>query len=178
MIKWAYFARAAATSLGVLLLLNDLRVQMKRASVTVNDKLPRILAKTESSAETLSALSADVKQLRDLAGLPQGPRDATLAAYADRVLDAVEASGGVIGLKPLVGGGGRLKDPQPAKEWVASARKEAVWLTFRADSRKELLERLCRNKFGSDWMIQFDAAEPVTLASWASQKAPPTEEGQ
>lgn len=176
MIKWVYFALAAVTSLAVLLLLNDLRVQMKRASVTVNDKLPRILEKTESSAETLAALSADVKQLRDLAGLPQGPRDATLAAYADRVLDAVEASGGTVGLKPLVGGGGRLKDPQPATEWVASARKEAVWLTFRADSRDELLGRLCRNKFGSDWMIQVGGAEPVTLASWAMRNVPPTEE--
>ena len=178
MIKWMYFGLAALTAAAVLLLLNDLRLQMKRASVTVNDKLPRILEKTESSAQTLADLSADVKQLRDLAGLPQGTRDKTLAVYADQVLDAVEASGGTVGLKSLLPGKDRLKDPQPAKDWVAGARKEAVWLTFRADSRRELLERLCRNKFGSDWMIQVGDADPLTLAAWVTEKLPPTEEGQ
>ena len=179
MIKWMYFGLAAVTALVALLLLNDLRLQMKAAAVTVNDKLPRILEKTDQTAGTLADRSADVKQLRDLAGLPQGTRDRTLAAYADQVLDAVQASGGTVGLKPLVGlGKDKLKDPQPAKEWAAGARKEAVWLTFRSDSRKELLERICKNKFGSDWMIQVGGAEPETLASWVARTLPATEDAQ
>ena len=130
MIKWLYFALAVVATAAVLFLLNDVRVQLKSSTATVNDKLPRILDKTEQTAETMAALSADVRDLRELAGLPQGGgRDATLVRYADRVLDAVAATGGQVGTEALIGKG--LKSPQPAAEWVAGARKEAVWLKAR-----------------------------------------------
>ena len=171
-MKWLYFALAAVATAGVLFLLNDVRLQLKSSTATINDKLPRILDKTERTAETMAALSADVRDLRELAGLPQGGgRDATLARYADRVLDAVAATGGQVGTMPLIGKG--LKSPQPAAEWVAGARKEALWLTFRANSRDELLARLSETKFGSAWHIQVPgAAVPVPLKDWIAANVP------
>ena len=146
-------------------LVNDLRVQLRRTSATVNEKLPSILEKTERSATALAELSEDVRQLRDLAGAT-GPRDATLAAYADAILDRLETSGLTIGTRGMISG--RLDDPQPAAEWVAAARKEALWLTFRAKSRGELLDRLTQTKFGTAWHAQPPGpdAKPQPLRSW------------
>ena len=176
-MKWLYFGLAVVATAAVLFLLNDLRLQARSATVTVNDKLPRILDKTERTAETMAALSADVRDLRELAGLPQaGGRDATLVRYADRVLDRVAATGGQVGTKPLIGKG--LKDPQPAAEWVAGARKEAVWLTFRATSRHELVERLAETKFGSAWLIQLPGGDPVPLRDWIAANVPDGEPGR
>src|SRR5688500_5378531 len=153
MVKWIYLGLAVAFCAALLLMLNDLRLQVRRGAETVNSQLPEILDKTRKTADTMAVLSDDIRQLRDLAGAPDGVRDATLAAYADDLLDAVEASGATIGLKPKLIGT-ELKETLPAREWVADARKEALWLTFRASSREEFLDRLCKNKFGSDWYIQ------------------------
>jgi hypothetical protein len=107
--------------------------------------------------------------MRDLAGATEGARDRSLAAYADAILEALEDSGASVGTSGILGGSDKLNDPQPAAEWAASARKEAVWLTFRASSREELLERLTRTKFGSDWMIRVGDQKPVPLRQWAEQ---------
>ena len=173
MVNWLYFALAAVATAAVLLLLYDLRVQMKAASATVNDKLPRILEKTEQSAETLATLSADIREIRDLAGLPQNSaHDRTIVRYADQVLDLIEKSGGSVGTRPLIGGADKLKDPVPAAEWVRGARKEALWQTLRVNSRDELLTRLGETKFGSAWHIQVGQEKPVPLADWVKQKLP------
>lgn len=167
MFKWVALLISALV-LGLFAwMVNDLRVQAKRATVTINEKLPEILDKTRKSTETLAVLSEDIRQLRDLAGASD-VRDRSLVGYADAVLDAVEASGGSIGTKGLLGGN-TLKDPQPAAEWAASARKEAVWLTFRAHSREDLLTRLTQTKFGSDWHIQSGTSAPVLLREWIEQ---------
>ena len=146
-------------------LINDVRLQLRHTSATINEKLPSILEKTERSATALAELSADVSQLRDLAGAT-GPRDATLAAYADAILDRLETSDLRIGTRAKLSG--KLDDPQPAKEWSAAARKEALWLTFRAKSKPELLERLTETKFGSEWHVQPTSGDMkvVTLREW------------
>ena len=146
-------------------LINDLRLQLRQTSATVNEKLPSILEKTERSATALVELSEDVRQLRDLAGAT-GPRDATLAAYADAILDRLEGAELLVGTRGRLTG--RLDDAQPAKEWVAAARKEALWLTFRAKSKAELLDRLTKTKFGSDWHVQPPGAAtaPQPLREW------------
>ena len=145
------YAVALVVALLFAWLINDVRLQLRHTSATINEKLPSILEKTERSATALAELSEDVRQLRDLAGAT-GPRDATLAAYADSILDRVEASDLLIGTRSKLSG--KLDDPQPAKEWSAAARKEALWLTFRAKSKPELLKRLTETKFGSQWHVQ------------------------
>jgi hypothetical protein len=162
---------AVVVSAALLWMLNDLRVQAKRATRTLNDQLPEILDRTKRSADTLAVLSDDIRQLRDLAGAGDAARDKSLAAYADRVLDAVESTDATIGLKPKLIGDA-LKDTVPARQWVTDARKEALWLTFRAASRDELLDRLCKNKFGSEWHIQPAGGGAVPLADWVRQHVP------
>ena len=92
----------------------------------------------------------------------------------DSVLDAVQASKGRIGLKKLLGKG--LKGLAPAEEWIRAARKEGLWLSFRAKSKRELLDRLCTNKFGSAWWIVVEQQQPVTLTAWLKANHPQTAE--
>lgn len=165
MFKWSCFGLAVIAAGALGWMVNDLRTEIKQATVTVNTQLPEILDKTRQTAETVAVLAEDVRQVRDLSGAANIARDKTLVAYADRVLDMVEASGGSIGLKKKLLGSG-LKDLTPANQWVVAARKESLWLVLRANSRDQLLERLCKNKFGSAWYIQLPGVEPVPLRDW------------
>ena len=174
-------ALAAAGALLLILLawfgwmLNDLRLELKRSAETVNRDLPVILANTRRSTETLAEVSRDIKEFRDLAGVQDAPRDETLVAYADEILDLIESQeNAVIGTEKLIGK--ELSDPLPAKEWVAGARKEAVVLTLRAKSRHELLDRLTNSKFGSSWRIKVASAEPVPLRDWLAENHAATAE--
>ena len=176
MFKWICLALAIIVVAGFGWVINDLRVELKYSSKTVNDHLPEILANIKKSTDTLAMLSEDIKQLRDLAGVVgEGtPRDRTLVAYADSILDLIETTDAQIGLEKKVMGSG-LKSVMSAQEWVADARKEALWLTFRAKSRSELLQRLCENKFGSSWFIRFEGKEPVPLRDWLTDNHPGTQ---
>lgn len=141
----------------------------KRTTDIVAEHLPEIVDKTRLTTETLAELSQDIRQLKELAGVSATARDQGLVAYADRLLDAIETSGGTIGLKKTFGQG--LKNELPAKEWVVGARKEALVLTVLAKSKDELLKRLTHSKFGSDWYLQVADAEPVPLQDWLVQQA-------
>src|SRR5262245_62034726 len=183
MFKWACLAVAVVFLTGMTWLVNDLRLEIRRSSETlrtagetvnehlpdvvkrsrqttavVSTRLPEIVDRTGAITEALADLAADIRQLKELAGVANTARDRNLVAYADSVLDLVEASGGQIGLKKKLLGSG-LKEVRPAKEWVAGARKEALLLTVLAKSKQELLTRLAKNKFGSDWYIQFGNQE-------------------
>ncbi len=176
MFKWACLALAVVAILGLGWVILDLRAEVKRISATVNANLNEIMVNTRETTDTLAILAEDIKQLRDLAGVTAGtPRDKTLVAYADSLLDLLEATDAVIGLDKKMFGEG-LKGTVSAQEWVIDARKEALWLTFRAASREELLERLCKNKFGSDWYIQESGVEPVLLMNWVKEHQPDTQE--
>jgi hypothetical protein len=172
-LAWIYHALAIAALLVLIFLLNDLRREFRRTGRAVNENLPEILEKTRTSTETLARLSEDIRQLRDLAGVTGTPRDATLARYADELLDAIEAAPAArIGVEAIIGSG--LKDARPASEWTVDARKEAVYLAFAASSRAELLDRLTKNKFGREWLIQEGEKPPVKLREWLQRKFPVT----
>jgi hypothetical protein len=146
----------------------------RKTTDTLADHLPQIVEKTQKSTETLAELAEDIRQLKELAGVSNTVRDKSLLPFADGILDAIDASGGMIGVKKTFGSG--LKSTQTAKEWVVGARKEALFLTAVARSRKELLTRLSENKFGSSWYIQIKDAEPVTLAEWLKAHHPAAKE--
>lgn len=137
----------------------------KQTTDTVAAHLPEIVAKTRTTTETLAELAADIRQLKELAGLSHTARDKNLVAYADSVLDCIEASGGVVGLRKTLGGKG-LKNTTPAQEWVVAARKEAVLLTALAKSKKDLVTRLAHNKFGSPWYLQVKDQPPLAMLDW------------
>jgi hypothetical protein len=175
-LSWLYHALAIIAFVILIFLLNDLRREFHRTGETVNRHLPEILEKTRTSTETLARLSEDIRQLRDLAGATDA-RDATLAKYADELLDAIEAATDArIGVEAIIGTG--LKDARPAKEWAADARKEAVYLALTAGTRQELLERLTKSKFGRDWLIEErPGTTPVKLGEWLGSKFPATPPG-
>jgi hypothetical protein len=199
MFKWTCLAVAVVFLALFAWLLNDVRVLIRDSSQivhttgqTVNqhlptivdktrkttdtlaDHLPEIVEKTRTSTETLAGLAEDIRQLKELAGVSNTARDKSLVAYADSVLDAIDSSGGTIGVTKTFGKG--LKSTLPAKEWVVAARKEALFLTAVTTSKKELMTRLSVTKFGFAWYIQFGEQEPVPLADWLKARHPATKE--
>jgi hypothetical protein len=176
MFKWACLGLAVAAVLALGWMVNDLRRELKRTTVALNERLPPILENTRKSSETLTVLAEDLKQMRDLAGVAKGPRDRSLSEYYDSVLDFIEASGGQIGLKKLLGKG--LSDAMPATEWVVGARQEGLLRTtvMRAKSRQEILQHLTNNWRGADWYIQRADQEPQKLLEWLQQNHPETME--
>jgi hypothetical protein len=200
MFKWVCLGVAVVFLVLLTWMLNDLRLEVRRsgqmvqeAGRTINENLPGIVEKTRkttdtlaenlpelvektrTTADTLAELAADLRQLKELAGVANTVRDKNLVAYATSLLDAIDASGGQIGLKKTFGGSG-LKNLVPAKEWVVSARKEALLLTVLARSKTELMTRLAKNKFGSHWYIQIGDKEPMTLMDWLKANHPATKE--
>jgi hypothetical protein len=144
------------------------RVQ-KSTDVVAKD-LPEIVERVHRATEVVAELSEDIRQLKELAGVTNTVRDKNLVAYTDSVLTLIENSGGTIGVKKTIGQG--LKNTEPAREWVVGARKEALFLTLLVKSKKEMLKRLCRNKFGFAWYIQFGDKEPIPLAEWVETHLP------
>ena len=164
LFKWICLCAAAIATGLFAWMVNDVRLELKQSTTIVNDNLPIILEQTRTSTETLATLSEDLREFRDLAGAA-GPRDDTLVTYADEILDLVQGQTSArIGVEKLIGSS--LDDPRPAVDWVADARKEAVLQTLRSATRFELLNRLCHNRFGSPWRIQFGDDEPVLLMEW------------
>lgn len=160
--KWSCLALAAVVCLVLLYLLNDMRGELRRTNETVNAHLPQILANVNTATTTLAAVSKDINSFRDLAGLVDTPQDRSLVVYADSILDFLEQqTTGQIGVTKVVGSG--LKDLVTAADWARDSRKEALWLTFRASTKEELLRRIGKTKFGSDWYFVAPGIEPTKL---------------
>ena len=171
LFKWSCFGLAAVVCAVLLYLLNDMRTEIRRTNDTVNAHLPQILANVNTATQTLAAVSKDINAFRDLAGLVDTPQDRSLVIYADSILDFLEQqTTGQIGLTKIVGKG--LKDVVTAAEWARDSRKEALWLTFRASTKKELLERMGKNKFGSDWYFTAPGIEPMPLSKFLEANHP------
>jgi hypothetical protein len=200
MFKWSCLAVAVVFLGMVTWMINDVRVEIRRSTQliqatgqtlnehlpTVVDKskktadlltehLPEIVEKTRTTVDTVSELAADIHQLRELLVGTHAPKDTNLVTYANSVLKSIEASEGRIGLKKLPPGKG-LKNPVPAKEWAAGARLEAVFLTVVVKSKKELVTRLGKNKFGFHWYIEVGGNEPITLLDWLMENHAETKE--
>jgi hypothetical protein len=171
--RWACLALALIAVSTALWMLNDARLAMKGTARTVDKSLPPILQNVRRSSEVVAALAKDIQRLRDLAGVTNKARDRSLVIYADSILDLVAKQPGQIGLTKKVFGSG-LKSLRPVQAWVQAARKEALWLSFRANSKRELLERLCHNKWGSKWILAVPGQKPIPLMDWLRRHHPPT----
>jgi hypothetical protein len=174
LFRWSCFG-LAAIALGTLLwMLNDVRVEVKRTSVTVNEHLPHVLANLKTSTDAIAKLADDFKNLRNLAGIGGAgatARDGSLVAYADSMLDFLEAQKGAkVGLDKVIGPG--LKDVEPIDDWLRGARKEALLLTFLVKSKKDILDRLGKNKFGSKFFFIPPAGEPVPMIDFVKKNHP------
>lgn len=162
----------------LLWMVNDARVAVNKTSVTVNEHLPPVLHNIKTISDVVAKLTEDVKNLRNLAGLggaaaaaTTAGRDGSLVAYADSLLDFLETQKGAkIGHEKLVGGG--LKDLEPIEDWIRGARKEALLVTFLVKSKKDILERLCKNKFGFKFHIVPPTGDPMLLMDFAKKHHP------
>src|SRR5688572_19751351 len=171
LFKWSCFALAAIVCGVLLFLLNDLRSELKRTNATVNAHLPQIVANVNTATATLAAVSKDINSFRDLAGLVDTPTDRSIVVYADSILDFLEAQPqGQIGLDKLTGKG--LKDVISSAEWARASRKEALWQTFRASTKAELLDRMAKNKYGSDWYFTAPGIEPIKMIDFLRANHP------
>lgn len=168
--RWICLAIAMLALFGLGWMLNELRANLKRTADTLNNDLPRILANTKASTETLKLLAEDLKNLRNLAGVSSGSRDRSLVTYADSVLDLIERQQARIGKEKLFGKS--LANPMPANEWAVGARREALYQSFRARSRRQMLERLSKTLTGKTWYIQFEDAKPIPLLDWLLENHP------
>ena len=166
--RWACFALAAIFAAAALWMLDDMRVEIKRTNAIVDQHLPAVLANVKTATETLAHVSKDIESLRDLTGLADASGDRSLVQYADSILDFLDAQQGKIGRTKVLGEG--LKDLVPVQDWVTSSRKEALWLSFRADSKQDLLDRLGKTKFGEHWMFAPTTGAPVPLIDFLKQQ--------
>jgi len=177
--RWIMLAVVTIALLAIGWMLNDIRLDIKANMKTVDSHLPEILTKVDKTSDTVVAVADDIAKLRDLAGLHGGNRDSSIVVFADKLLDLVENSGAQIGLTKKIFGSG-LKSLTPAKEWAISARREALYQSFRVRSRQEMLEKLSSNLYGSNWYIQFEGKEPQKLVDWwrttATEVVPPVQE--
>ena len=180
MFRWVCLGVGVVFLAVLTWMVNDVRLHVRQSGETVqttgetiNEHLPEIVTKVDTTVDTLAELAADIRQLKELAGVTNSPRDQNLVAYANSVVSLIERSGGTIGLKKKLGGKG-LKNESPAKEWAAGARKEALFLTILVRSKKDLVTRLAKNKFGSSWYIRISDSEPVELLEWLKDNHPET----
>ncbi len=143
--------------------LPQILTRMDKITQEVGTNLPAAVAQTKQIADTLSTLAADIREYREIwTGVHAVTRDASVVHYANSVLNFLDGQDAKIGLKKK-GSGDELKSAVPAKEWVAGARKKAAFLTVVAKDRKDLLDRLSKNKFGSPWQIQVKGQPPLPL---------------
>jgi hypothetical protein len=163
MFRWVCVVLAAVAVGACLLMLNDIRV-------TAKTNLLEIVEKTKVTATTLAEVSRDVKELRTLAGAT-GSRDKSFVVYANSVMEFIQTAGK--GAK--IGTGRKMKDALPVDEWVAGARKEAIYLVFVEKKKAAILKRLCQTAvLHSDFYIQLPAAPPQKLEDWLKANHPET----
>jgi len=169
--RWACFGVATIAIAILLWMINDMRVEVKRTNAMVSEHLPAVLANVKTATATLANLSKDIESVRDLTGVAGGVGgDRSLVQYADSVLDFLATQPGKIGHTKVIGDG--IKDVVPIADWVAGARKEALWLSFRANSKAELLDRLGKTKWGENWVYVPPTGEPIPLIDFVNKQHP------
>jgi hypothetical protein len=199
MFKWACLAAGSVFLAALLWMVNDIRLQLGRsagvvteAGVTINENLPQVVERTrrtaevvadhlpgvldraQVSAEVLAELAEDIRQLKELAGAGK-ERDRNLISYTDSLLRAIEQTGGKVGVsKTLSLSRSSIKDARPVSEWVADARKEALFWMLLVSTKKDMAQKLARTKLGFPWMIEVPGSKPEPLLDWLKEHHPET----
>jgi hypothetical protein len=168
--RWACLGVAVVAVAVLLWMLNDMRREVKRTNDIVAKNLPEIIANVKVGTETLVNVAKDIEAVRDLAGITGGASDRPMLRYADAILDYLETLPGQIGLEEVVGSD--MKDLMSAKDWARDSRKEAIWLTVRADTPAEMLDRIAHNKFGRSWYYVPPGGVPVPLSEQIKANVP------
>lgn len=174
--------RAAWLALGVSVggfvcwTLHDLKTDLKRTTegvretnALVKEKLPPILDNSKRASDSLVKVTDDISAIRNLISPVVGDgggkgSPVALAKFADRVLLSIQSQDVMIHSK----GSG----PKKAAEWVRGERKEALYLAFSVNSKRELLDKMCHTVFGNPWMVSADGKGGEPLKTWLLRKYP------
>lgn len=155
--------------------LHDLKTDVKHttagvreSNALVKEKLPPILDNSKRASDALVKATDDIAAIRNLIsplagdGGKGGP--VAMAKFADRVLLVIQSQGVMIHSK----GSG----PKKAAEWAKGERKEALYLAFSANGKKELLDKMCHTAFGNPWLVSADSKGGEPLRAWLLRKYP------
>lgn len=172
MFKWSCFALAFVAVVSGLWMIYDIRCDTKVALHRINEDLPQVLSNARTSTETLKDLSADIKAMRELAGVTTGGNE-SFVGYANQVMKVIEKAGPNAQIGVFRSAGEPLKSPEPAGNWLVHARKEAVILVLKSNSKEEILRGLCRtlimgNKIG----IKIGDAPAMPLEEYVKKNHP------
>lgn len=189
MFKWCCLAVAVVALLVLGWMINDMRLAVRqqtdrldehlpkilertdRVTKSVNEHLPPILERADATSETVASVSQDVKLIKEIWSVGDEAKDEKLAAYTKSVLTYLKDQDAVIGTRPLVFGKG-LKNPVPAREWVATQSREGALLALTKKTKADVLTSLCRTLDRRSWYIQFGDKEPVELIDWLKKNHP------
>src|SRR5215208_6759156 len=125
--------------------LHDLKTDLKHTTAgvretnaLVKEKLPPILDNSKRASDSLVKVTDDIAAIRNLispvvsdGGGRGGP--VAMAKFADRVLLSLQSQDVMVHSK----GSG----PKKAAEWVKGERKEALYLAFSVNTKRELLDK-------------------------------------
>jgi hypothetical protein len=159
--------------------LHDLKTDVKNTTAgvretnaMVKEKLPPILDNSKRASDALVKVTDDIAAIRNLisplagdGGGKGGP--VALAKFADKVLLSIQSQDVMIHSK----GSG----PKKAAEWAKGERKEALYLAFSVNSKRELLDKMCQTAFGNSWMVSADGKGGEPMRAWLLRKHPEVE---
>ncbi len=124
-----------------------------------------------SAGPQLKALTTQVKELRELAGL-QGGYQREAVRYASGVLNTIETLRGK-GVEVMTKGiGGKA---EPLEEWLVGARREALVLVFTTKSPQAFLRELCQSMaLNRPFHLRFPDGKTEKLEDWLRREHPAT----
>jgi len=143
--------------------------ETETAAATINNNLPRLFANANTALDNLSDLSDSFNQYKEvLSVVHTATQNKGLFSYGSSILDWIDGQDATIGVKKA-GSEPGLKQERPAKEWVASTRKEALFLSLRTTSKAEMLHGLARTSSRAPLYIQIGNKAPRLLADWLKE---------
>jgi hypothetical protein len=175
----AWFGLATLVGAFVCWTLHDLKTDVKHTTAgvretnaLVQEKLPPILDNSQRASEMLVKLTEDITAIRNLisplAGDGSGKGSpVALAKFADKVLLSIQSQDVMIHSKG--------SSPRKAAEWAKGERKEALYLAFSVNSKRELLDKMCQTVFGNPWMVSADGKGGEPMRAWLLRKYPEIE---
>jgi hypothetical protein len=172
----AWLALGASVGAFACWMLHDLKTDLKNTTAgvretnaLVKEKLPPILDNSKRASDSLVKVTDDIAAIRNLispvvgdGGGKGGP--VAMARFADKVLLSIQAQDVMIHSK----GSG----PKKAAEWARGERKEALYLAFSVNTKRELLDKMCQTAFGNPWMVSPDGKGGEPIRAWLLRKYP------
>jgi hypothetical protein len=150
----------------------------EQAAVTLNHRLPRLLASSEAAVEGIAQLTDDLGDYKAMISVVHAAkREQSLFSYGSSILRFVDGHSATIGRKK-VGTDQPLQAALPAKAWTTRAMKDVAALSVTSKSKGDVLHSLTRADSLSPWHIQIGKEAPRLLADWLKETHPESREAK